>query len=167
MTRIKSLASLVTAAALGVALVGCGAGDAQQHLRSAVDAKGKSLRSCYEGALQRNASAKGSMQLWIHVEQQSGAVTKVEFQRSDIEDEEFKTCVKDTLEKITLPKTPKAGMKVDYTLRFQHEGAGGETPPAGEGDEGGEGEADGDGDGGESEGEAGASGGFELNLGGD
>lgn len=163
MSRNNRIASLLGTAALAAALVGCGSGDAQQHLRSAVDAKGKKLTSCYEDALQRNRSAQGTMKLFVFVEQQSGKVDKVEVQSSEIDDPQLQGCVKDTLTTITLPKTPKAGMKVDYTLRFTHAGTGGEVPAAGGAGEPAPGEEPAED---ETEGGAGAGGGFELNVGG-
>jgi hypothetical protein len=114
---------LVTA---GLGLVGCGIGDAQTHLRTAVDAKREELNRCYADTLTRDASAAGSMHLWVHVESDQGRVDNVEVANSDIQDQTLNTCVSSTLQGIQLDEAPSAQLRVEYTLLFQPEG----PPPA-------------------------------------
>ncbi|MBI2896863.1 MAG: AgmX/PglI C-terminal domain-containing protein [Deltaproteobacteria bacterium] len=122
---MRTLGSLLLAVASSM-IVGCGIGDAQNHLRTAVDEKREELNRCYGETLARDASAAGQMQLWVHVESDRGQVDAVEVQRSDIQDEGLGSCVTTTLQSIQLPEAPSAALRVEYTLLFQPEG---DAPP--------------------------------------
>lgn len=108
---------LVLVGLVGSAL-GCGIGDAQQRLRTAVDAKEKSLDECYAQALERNEGAQGDMSIWVHVSSDTGRVDSVEVSQSEITDGALQKCVETTLVGLALVPPPKANLKVEYTLRF-------------------------------------------------
>ena len=96
----------------------CGIGNAQARLRTAVDAKKPSLDTCYGRALERDKNASGEMQLWIHVDESTGRVKRVEIARTAIEQAELEECVRTALQGVELDPKPKANLKVEYTLRF-------------------------------------------------
>ena len=111
--------SLLVALAMGATVfAGCGIGDAQTQLRTAVDEKREELNACYADALGRDATAAGSMHAWIHVEDGGGQVDAVEFDESDIEDEALQACMTGKLTTISLSQPPAANLKVEYTFEF-------------------------------------------------
>jgi hypothetical protein len=103
---------------LGACLVGCGIGDAQLHLRSAVDAKQAELSACYAQALARNTNAAGDVQVWVHVESVEGRVHTLQFAQSAIQDEALQTCVRSVLTQVRLSVPPAADLQVAYVFRF-------------------------------------------------
>ena len=113
----RSIYVVVVLAGLGA--LGCGIGDAQTQLRSAIDAKQGELDQCYAEALGRDRSATGEMHLWVHVEDAAGRVDDVEVDQSDVNDEALQTCVSGVLTGIQLDKAPAANLRVEYTVRLQ------------------------------------------------
>lgn len=114
-----------TTSAAGAALLaalfmlgGCGIGNAQTRLRTAVDAQKPTLDDCYASALQRDRTLSGVMQLMLHVDEDSGAVTQVEITSPGVQDPELQQCVKTVLAGVKLDPPPKANLQVEYTLRF-------------------------------------------------
>lgn len=105
--------------ALAGLTTGCGAGDSQAQLRSAIDAKQNELDSCYAKALERNRDTSGSAKVWVNVEKSTGQVKSVELQESQVADQALFVCVENELTTIQLEKAPKVNLKVDYTLQFR------------------------------------------------
>lgn len=101
------------------ALTGCGVGDAQTNLRSAVDAKQNELDACYAKALERDRNTAGQAKVWITVEKSTGQVKSVEQHESQVHDEMLFSCVENELTTIQLEDAPKVNLKVDYTLQFR------------------------------------------------
>ncbi len=104
------------------ALSGCGIGDAQRHLRSAVDAKSQELDQCYAQALTRNRDAAGTLNANLHVGASDGRVDQVEFVGGDVRDPELQSCMTATLTQVQLPEPPAANLKVEYTFQLAPEG---------------------------------------------
>jgi hypothetical protein len=102
--------------------MGCGIGDAQTQLLSAVDAKREELSQCYATALSRDANAQGTLKGWVHVEDKQGRVDSVEFEQADISDQQFHGCISASLTQIQLTQPPAANLKVEYTFEFHPEG---------------------------------------------
>lgn len=116
-TKNAMFAIAVAAAVLGF---GCGGiGDSQSRLRSAVDAKKPTLDDCYASALERDRARSGTMDLWLHVNDESGRVEKVEVSESSVADPALQQCVETALVGVQLDPPPGAPMKVDYTLQFR------------------------------------------------
>ncbi|MFW6051539.1 MAG: AgmX/PglI C-terminal domain-containing protein [Myxococcota bacterium] len=105
-------------AGLLVATAGCGVGDAQQRLRTAVDAEREQLDGCFAEALERDRNLTGDMVLQLHVSRQTGEVEEVEVDRSDVGDATLEQCVRTTLAGVRLEEAPRANLQVQYTLRF-------------------------------------------------
>jgi hypothetical protein len=108
------------------ALVGCGGiGDAQKHVRTAVDAKQPTLNECYATTLSHDASARGQMQLTLHVAEKGGRVDGVQIKQSDLADQELQSCIKTALVGLEIAPAPKANLDIEYTMTFTPE-----APPA-------------------------------------
>ena len=110
----------VLATTLLTALVGgCGIGDSQTRLRTAVDERQDALSSCYADALTRNPSAQGTVQARLHVEDDQGRIDRVEIVRSDIADDQFHTCFTQALQQVQLSEAPPANLDVAYTFQLR------------------------------------------------
>jgi hypothetical protein len=111
---------LMAAAPLALSLLagGCGIGNAQTRLRTAIDASKPGLDQCYGSALERDRDAAGDMLLLVHVEEKTGRVAQVKVAKTAIQDAGLHQCVQSALEGVTLDPKPKANLKVEYTLRF-------------------------------------------------
>jgi hypothetical protein len=107
--------------ALSVLGIGCGIGDAQQRLRTAVDEKRGELSACYAGALQRDRNAGGEMRVWLEVDNEGGDVDNVEVSSTPIDDPGFGMCVDGVLRSVQLAEAPKANLRVEYSLMFTPE----------------------------------------------
>ena len=104
---------------LVAALVGCGGiGDAQKHVRTAVDAKQPSLNECYATTLAHDASAHGQMQLMLHVAESGGRIDGVEIKQSDLSDQDLQACIKSALVGVEIAPAPKANLEIEYTMTF-------------------------------------------------
>lgn len=110
---------MLSAAALVLVTTGCGIGDSQRHLRTAVDARQDALESCYASALERDAGAAGSVQAWLYVEDEAGRIERVEVVESDLSDDQLHACMDEALRQVQLAETPPANLKVEYTFQFQ------------------------------------------------
>lgn len=111
------LRALLILAAL--ASTGCGIGDAQKKLRTAVDAERPSLDDCFAQALERDREMSGGdMQVLLHVSRKTGRVDQAEVAHSEVEDAALQQCVESALTNVALEEPPKANLKVEYTLRF-------------------------------------------------
>lgn len=118
-----------------VASAGCGRiTPSRRNLRTAVEAKRPELDACYAQTIGRQAGAQGGLVLWVEVDSDSGRVSNVEVERSEVPDEGLGQCVASTLQTIQIEPPPLA-MRVHYTLQFQQEGMAGPAPapPAVEG----------------------------------
>lgn len=109
---------LIAIGALLALAGGCGIGDAQARLRTAVDAKNEELSACYAGALERNRNAAGTIRATLHVEDDVGRVNQVEIEQSDLTDQAFQACMTDSLQSIQLEEAPAANLEVKYTFQF-------------------------------------------------
>jgi hypothetical protein len=114
-TRNATAAALVAALCM---LGGCGIGNAQTRLRTAVDAQQPTLDDCYADALQRDRTLSGVMQLVLHVDEGSGRITKVDITDPGLQDVQLQECVKTVLTGVALDPPPKANLEVEYTLQF-------------------------------------------------
>ena len=119
MTRVLTLTVSLSLGLLAAA--GCGIGDAQQRLRTAVEAKRDELGQCYAGALQRDRNAAGEMRVWLNVDSDGGDVDSVEVIESPIGDPAFGQCVDGVLRTVQLDTAPKAALEVEYALTFRPE----------------------------------------------
>ena len=119
MTRI---AAPSFAFALAFAISGCGIGDAQTQLRSAIDAKNQELDQCYAAALTRDRDAAGALSAYVHVETAEGRVNEVEFTGGDVQDAALESCITDSLTQVRLSEPPAANLKVEYTFQLSPEG---------------------------------------------
>jgi hypothetical protein len=119
-SRFPAVRYLLAWAGVGAAVLasGCGIGNAQARLRSAIDARKPSLDQCYAATLERDKGAAGDMRMWVSVDKRSGAVEKVEVLESAIDDPTLGQCVQDTVGQVKMDPKPKRGLKVEYTLRF-------------------------------------------------
>jgi hypothetical protein len=108
-------------AAIGLAVVlsACAAGDSQQRLRTAVDAKQATLTHCYADALTRDRAAAGMMKLWLHVPDDGTAVDAVEIESAKIKSKALNKCVRGALVGVRIGAAADSEMKVQYTLAFQ------------------------------------------------
>lgn len=118
MRAISTISAGATALALLTA-TGCGAGDAQTRLRSAVDAKSPELNQCYAAALERDAQTSGRLQAWLYVEDAEGRLERVEFTGGDVRDQALQSCMSDTLTQVQIDEAPPVNLKVDYTFQLQ------------------------------------------------
>jgi hypothetical protein len=116
MNRITH-AAFIALLGLGL-LAGCGVGDSQTRLRTAIDAKNQELSQCYGAALGRDPATAGTMQAWIHVEDQQGRVDNVEFSGGDVNDPTLQSCMTDALTQVQLAEAPPANLKVEYTFQL-------------------------------------------------
>ena len=114
--------SMGTLAVAVLAAAGCGVGDAQTRLRSAVDAKNAELNQCYAQALERDRNTSGTMQAWLHVSDQTGRLEQVEFTEG-VQDPGLQSCMTNTLTQVQLEDTPPANLKVEYTFQLERQGA--------------------------------------------
>jgi len=105
-----------------VGAAGCGIGDAQTNLRSAVDAKRQELNQCYAAALTRDRDASGTMQAYLYVDSEEGRLTEVEFVGGDVSDPAFQSCMSGSLTQVQLSEPPVANLKVEYTFQLTPEG---------------------------------------------
>jgi hypothetical protein len=107
--------------ALGAAVLatGCGIGDAQSRLRSAVDAQKPAFDQCYATALERDEKEAGSLEMWVHVDKQTGQLHQVEVSDTSLQDEQLKSCVESALTTVQMDPPPKANLKVEYILQFR------------------------------------------------
>lgn len=101
---------------------GCGVGDSQTRLRSAVDAKTPELNQCYAAALERDARTSGTMQAWLYVEDEQGRLERVEFSGGDVHDQALQSCMSDSLSQVQLEEAPPTNLKVEYTFQLQPQG---------------------------------------------
>ena len=108
----------ILAIAASLALGACGVGDAQSHLRTAVDARQASLNECYRQALERSEETSGVMHVRLHMPKGANAVEQVEVMDSNLGDEALEQCVVGALDGVRIDEAPKANMAVDYTFRF-------------------------------------------------
>ena len=118
MTHRRFLVVAVALAALGAMVSGCGIGDAQARLRTAIDAKKPTLDECYRVSLVAHKHVAGEMQLAIHVVEATGLADAIEVKSSTVKDAALHKCVETALVGTKLEPTPNANLKVDYTLRF-------------------------------------------------
>ena len=108
--------------ALGLSVAGCaGIGNAKKNLRAAVDTRQDNLNQCYAQALDREASAKGTVTVNLMVAEKSGQVESVEFIDAGFADQEMQTCVENAMIGIVIDPKPKASLKVEYQLEFTPE----------------------------------------------
>lgn len=105
----------IAALALGSA---CGIGDAQQRLRSAVDAKQGELDQCYTAALARDESIQGRLDATVHVDRTQSRVETVEFTGGEVTEPELQRCFSDVLTDVQLEEAPAADLRVGYTFRL-------------------------------------------------
>lgn len=115
--------SISTVAVALLAASGCGIGDAQTKLRSAVDAKNQELNQCYAAALERDPQTSGTMSAWLHVEDQQGRIDEVEFTDGSAQDPQLQSCMTNTLTQVQLAEAPAANMKVEYTFELHRQPA--------------------------------------------
>jgi hypothetical protein len=114
----KRTTILVAAAAASILVGGCGIGDAQSQLRTAVDAQQPTLDQCYASALERSSDESGQMQVWLHVDKSSGTLKEVEVVDATVQDTQLKSCVEQALVGIQMDPPPKANLQVEYFIRF-------------------------------------------------
>ena len=117
----RALSSLLVLA-IAAGLAGCGIGDSQAQLRSAIDAKNQELDQCYAGALARDRDAAGSLSAYVHVDHAEGRVNQVEFTGGDGRDPSLESCISDSLTRVQLTEPPAANLKVAYTFQLTPEG---------------------------------------------
>lgn len=104
---------------VGMALLaGCGIGDAQTRVRSAVDARSPDLNQCYAAALTRDASTSGTMSAWVYVESNEGRVERVEFEPGEVSDPTLQSCMNEALTQIRLDEPPAANLKIQYSFQL-------------------------------------------------
>jgi hypothetical protein len=97
-------------------VAGCGIGDAQQRLRSAVDAKQDELDRCYTTALTRNENIGGEVDATLVVDE--GQITEVDYGGGQVTDPQLRGCMADVLRGVRLEEPPKPQLRVDYTFRL-------------------------------------------------
>jgi hypothetical protein len=117
MTAKRLLLVAATFVPLAVLSAGCGIGDAQTRLRTAIDAKKPTLDECYGTALTRDKTTAGEMRLFVNVDETSGVVNQVEIS-SGPKDPMLTKCIESALAGVKLEPAPAANLKVEYTLRF-------------------------------------------------
>lgn len=118
----------ISISAVSIALLaatGCGVGDAQTRVRSAVDARNPELNQCYASALERDRNTSGNMRAWIYVEDEQGRIERVEFTEG-VQDQQLQACMEGTLQQVQLEEAPPANLKIEYTFDLQPQPA----PPA-------------------------------------
>jgi hypothetical protein len=109
---------LVTTAA-AMLLAGCGdVGDSQGRLRTALEAQKPTLDQCYARALERDEGEAGQMQVWVHVNSQTGKLEEVEVVDATVQDGQLKSCVEQALVGVQLDPAPAVDLQVEYFLRF-------------------------------------------------
>lgn len=118
---MKALGVWITMALIALAsaaATGCGIGEAQTRLRTAVDAKQQELGQCYGEALARNPQAGGTIQAWINLDSDSGRIESVEYTGGDFRDEAMLSCMTSTLQTVQLMQAPKANLRVEYAFHL-------------------------------------------------
>ncbi len=109
-------------AAIG-ALSGCGiVGNAQQELRTAVEARREPLATCYRELLAREPLATGGMRLNLDVRHEQARVTGIEVVWTELRDRRFTSCVTSTLRRILLPEAPTSNLSVRSTFTSDQTG---------------------------------------------
>ncbi len=119
---MKRLTMTIALSAATALLAGCGIGNAQQQLRSAVDAKSQELDQCYADALTRDRDAAGSLTAYLHVDTDEGRIQEVEFTGGDVNDAQLQSCMSTTLTQVQLTEPPAANLKVEYTFQLTPQG---------------------------------------------
>ena len=106
--------------ALVLVLAGCvpDLAAAKKNLRSAVEDKQDELAACYTAGLARDAEAKGSMALVLHVTAAEGHVESVKVGATELSDTKLEKCVKSALTAVEVAPVPAADFDIDYTLQF-------------------------------------------------
>jgi len=113
MTRISRI--------IGSALLltsGCGIGDAQPRLRTAVDAKQAEMDQCYTRALAEDQSIEGQVEATLHVEGSTGYVEQVDFADGQVADPQLRACLTNVLQGVTLEDAPRKKLEVTYTFQL-------------------------------------------------
>jgi len=118
MSRNVTIIGALLVSATLLALVGCGVGDAQTRLRTAIDAKDQELSQCYAAALGRDGNASGTMKAWVHGEDKQGRVDGGEFEGGDVTDPALQSCMTDALTQVQLSEPPPANLRVEYTFEL-------------------------------------------------
>ena len=102
-----------------VLLAACGGlGNAQQRLRTAVDAQQAKLDKCFTRSLARDSDGAGAMVLVLHVSS-GGTIDDIQVQRTEVKDPKLQNCVKATFRKIQLQPAPSSDFEIVYTLKFK------------------------------------------------
>jgi hypothetical protein len=119
---MKPFATTILLAGIAATIGGCGIGNAQQQLRSAVDAKSQELDQCYADALTRDRDAAGFLNAYLHVDTEEGRIREVEFTSGDVNDPALQSCMSTTLTQVRLAEPPAANLKVEYTFQLTPQG---------------------------------------------
>jgi Tfp pilus assembly protein FimT len=117
----RSIYSVLAVVSL-IAVAGCGIGDAQKRLRSAVDEKNAELNRCYAEALAQNRNVDGTLEANLLVNTTEGRIHQVEFTGGTGRDASLESCMVDTLTQVRLAEPPPANLKVEYTFQLTPEG---------------------------------------------
>lgn len=105
---------------LVLVIAACGGSDnSHRRLRTAIDAQQSTLDECYERTLRRDADAKGTMRVLVHVPTNTdGQVDRVKIESTELANKKLQTCVRNTLLGLQMAKPPANDLTVQYTLKF-------------------------------------------------
>lgn len=120
MTKTVCIYAFV-AGLVAVSAFGCGAPlnpKTQSNIASALSAQKQAFQSCYEAALQRNRELKGNMALKLDIDAQ-GRVKSAKVEKTEIQDEEMKSCVSSAASEITLSEPPDVPVEGHYAVDFR------------------------------------------------
>lgn len=115
---MKRTASLAIALFCLGLVAGCGAGESQAMLRTAVDAKSQELNQCYATALARDREIAGIIEADLVVDNFEGRVTRIEFTGGDAHDAALESCMSDALTQVQIAEPPVSNLRAEYTFEL-------------------------------------------------
>jgi len=115
-SRIHSLCGAGLCLAL---LAGCGLGDAQSRLRSAVDEKYDEYNQCYAQALVRDEGTEGTLDAVLYVDKVTGSISDVTFNGGAVSDPDLQRCLTRALGTVQVEGSLNRNMEVGYTFEMR------------------------------------------------
>jgi len=88
------------------------------RIQSRIEKETAEFEKCYAKALERNRDAAGDVAVILNIEADTGSVSSVGISRTDIDDDEFIECIRNTAMEITLLPPPNVPVEGHYTLNF-------------------------------------------------
>lgn len=117
-----------------LAVAACGGSGMGQNVRNDITQQmgttQPKLSACYESALQAKRKLRGIMWLNFAIEPKTGKFRQVTVTRSDFQNQELETCVRDTVSGLALAVPQKSTVSVDYPISFEPQAVPAAPAPA-------------------------------------